>query len=61
MGRRDHLGLLLERLDSLPQNPLPMFHKVAFPAQPVEVGGVRLPFPMILAAGFVKGQAYSAQ
>ncbi|GAB4510081.1 MAG: quinone-dependent dihydroorotate dehydrogenase [Anaerolineae bacterium] len=33
----------------------------AFPSQPVQVGGVGLPHPFILAAGFVKGTGFSTE
>ncbi len=34
-------------------------HRLAFDAQPIAVGGVSLPYPLILAAGFVKGDGFS--
>ncbi|MBI5929983.1 MAG: hypothetical protein HY862_11780 [Chloroflexi bacterium] len=37
---------------------LKMTHGAAFQVRPIEVGGVRLAHPMILAAGFVKGQGF---
>ncbi|MCA9915079.1 MAG: hypothetical protein KC496_17110, partial [Anaerolineae bacterium] len=34
-------------------------HALAFRRQPVEVGGVKLPHPLMLAAGFVKGHGFT--
>lgn len=36
-------------------------HKRAFPQMPTHVGGVNLPYPMMLAAGFVKGLGFSSE
>ena len=36
-------------------------HRIAFVQQPVEVGGVSLPFPFILAAGWVKGDGFDSE
>ncbi len=36
-------------------------HSRAFASQPVGVGGVRLPYPLILAAGLVKGQGFDTE
>jgi dihydroorotate dehydrogenase len=33
-------------------------HRLAFDEQPVAVGGVTLPYPLILAAGFIKGDGF---
>ncbi len=37
---------------------LKAIHRIAFTSYPLEVGGVRLTHPLILAAGFVKGQGF---
>ncbi|MBZ0284212.1 MAG: hypothetical protein K8L97_25965 [Anaerolineae bacterium] len=37
---------------------LRLVHRMSFRPQPVEVGGVSLPHPLILAAGFVKGHGF---
>ena len=34
-------------------------HDLAFDCQPVTVGGVNLPYPIMLAAGFVKGDGFA--
>lgn len=39
--------------------PIRWLHTIAFTKQPVTVGGVTLPYPLILAAGFVKGEGFS--
>jgi dihydroorotate dehydrogenase len=36
-------------------------HRLAFAEEPVEIGGVCLPHPLILAAGFVKGQGFASE
>lgn len=36
-------------------------HALAFDARPAEVGGVALPFPLILAAGMVKGEGFAGE
>ena len=36
-------------------------HRMAFEPQPVEIGGVALPVPYILAAGWVKGDGFDAE
>ena len=36
-------------------------HRLAFTASPTEVGGARLPHPLILAAGFVKGDGFKSE
>ncbi len=52
---------LLRWLDdhSWMQPPLRWIHALAFPHRPVTVGGAALPFPLILAAGFVKGKGFA--
>jgi dihydroorotate dehydrogenase len=54
---------LLRRLDNLnlAQSFLRLTHRLCFRDYPVEVGGLRLPHPMILAAGFVKGQGFATE
>lgn len=51
---------LLERLDSWTwTHPmLKTLHQTIFKDSPLEVGGVRLSHPLILAAGFVKGRGF---
>jgi len=39
--------------------PLRWLHTIAFPKRPVIVGSVPLPYPLILAAGFVKGEGFA--
>jgi dihydroorotate dehydrogenase len=36
-------------------------HRLAFEPQPVQVGGVQLPLPYILAAGWVKGDGFDSE
>lgn len=36
-------------------------HRLAYQSSPVEVGGVTLPVPLILAAGLVKGRGFAAE
>jgi dihydroorotate dehydrogenase len=52
---------LLRRLDSLTpaQRILRAMHRWAFDPAPVCAGGVNLPYPLILAAGFVKGDGFA--
>lgn len=38
-----------------------LFHRLSFRPWTVEVGGVSLPHPMILAAGFVKGHGFDSE
>ena len=38
---------------------LRQFNQWAFDPQPVQVGGVTLPYPLMLAAGFVKGDGFA--
>ncbi len=38
---------------------LGLIRRITLVEQPVEIGGVRLPTPLILAAGFVKGHGFS--
>jgi dihydroorotate dehydrogenase len=51
---------LLRRLDTHNRaiTLLRQFHRLAFDCQSVTVGGVTLPFPLMLAAGFVKGDGF---
>ncbi len=50
---------LLRRLDRLPL--LDAATPLLVPRQPVEVGGVSLPHPLILAAGLVKGDGFAGE
>lgn len=43
------------------QSVLRGLRRLSFTAQPVEVGGVQLPHPFILAAGFVKGHGFASE
>lgn len=43
------------------QMALGKVHDAAFAAHPVNVGGVALPFPLIVAAGFVKGEGFASE
>ena len=36
-----------------------LLHGLAFPPQPIHVGGVDLPYPLIVAAGLVKGDGFA--
>ena len=38
-----------------------LINRAVFPAMPVRVGGVDLPYPLILAAGLVKGDGFEAE
>jgi dihydroorotate dehydrogenase len=38
-----------------------LVNRAAFPARPTRVGGVELPYPLILAAGLVKGDGFPAE
>src|SRR5690606_29012136 len=51
---------LLRRLDAHDRAIalLRQFHHLAFDCQPVTAGGVTLPYPLMLAAGFVKGDGF---
>lgn len=53
LGRLDRFAWLQWLLRGL--------HKIAFPNQPVTVGGVELPTSLILAAGFVKGHGFASE
>jgi dihydroorotate dehydrogenase len=52
---------LMRRLDSsdIAVTALKRMHDLAFDVQPVNVGGVNLPYPLMLAAGFVKGDGFA--
>lgn len=54
---------LMRRLDEseFAISMLRQIHKLAFDCQPVTAGGVSLPFPLMLAAGFVKGDGFSSE
>lgn len=56
------IGLLrfLERF-SLTSTLAGGLHRMAFTESPVDVGGARLPHPLILAAGFVKGDGFKRE
>lgn len=45
----------------LVQATIRTLHRHSFAAQPTRVGGVDLPFPLMLAAGFVKGMGFSTE
>jgi dihydroorotate dehydrogenase len=53
----------LRRLDGLPWlRPLfGVVHRLAFPPMQVTAGGVTLAFPLILAAGLVKGEGFESE
>lgn len=59
----DDILHLLSRLDNQPltQSILKTISRAAFKPQPVTVGGVNLPHPFILAAGFVKGTGFETE
>jgi dihydroorotate dehydrogenase len=46
---------------SLIQQALSLLHQSTFPQQPVTIGGVDLPNPLILGAGFVKGMGFETE
>ncbi len=46
---------------SLIQQALTLLHQSTFPQQPVTIGRVNLPHPLILAAGFVKGMGFESE
>jgi dihydroorotate dehydrogenase len=54
---------LLSWLDSLPIlcRLLGLIHRLFFESQQTEIGGVPLPFPLILAAGMVKGEGFQSE
>ncbi len=53
---------LLGALDNRPAAALlGLLHQAAFEAYPVEVGGVKLPDGLILAAGLVKGEGFATE
>ncbi|MDX2075777.1 MAG: hypothetical protein SFZ02_05065 [bacterium] len=43
------------------QSAITRLHQSAFKSYPVTVGGVNLPYPFILAAGFVKGHGFETE
>lgn len=43
------------------QLPLRLLKRASYDTQPIEVAGVTLDFPLILAAGFVKGHGYETE
>lgn len=53
---------MLSQLDSSDtiQTVLKQINRIVFPQMPVTVGSVTLPYPMILAAGFVKGHGFTS-
>ncbi|NDJ85564.1 MAG: hypothetical protein GYB66_06740 [Chloroflexi bacterium] len=54
---------LLAATDSSPRL-IPFFtalRRLLFRRQPIEIGGVNLPYPVILAAGFVKGTGFARE
>jgi dihydroorotate dehydrogenase len=42
-------------------NLLRLLHRAAFPVIPTQVGGLKLSSPLILAAGFVKGEGFATE
>ena len=54
---------MLRRADGLALlGPLArLANRVAFPDQPTDVGGVRLPHPIVIAAGLVKGEGFRSE
>lgn len=59
----ENMLALLARLDASDEacNALTWLNRHAFLARPVTVGGVDLPYPLILAAGFVKGHGFESE
>jgi dihydroorotate dehydrogenase len=58
----ERLVALLKKADSsnLACSVAEIFHSLGFRKVPVQTGGVDLPHPFILAAGFVKGKGFSS-
>jgi dihydroorotate dehydrogenase len=57
---------LLKVLKTADESPLLRFaaravHRLVFMPEPVQVGGVNLSFPLILAAGLVKGEGFASE
>ena len=54
---------LLTRLDASDAacEALTLLNQYAFKLQPVTAGGVDLPYPLMLAAGFVKGHGFDSE
>ncbi len=54
---------LLRQVDAMRgvQAGLRLLQQIAFRPEPVTVGGVRLPWPLVLAAGFVKGAGFASE
>ncbi len=50
----------LAAFDTQPE-PLHLLRRLTLPDMPTQVGGVTLPVPLILAAGFVKGQGFGTE
>src|SRR5690606_18956551 len=50
---------LLAQLDNAPPAIFQAIQRLAFPKQEVHIGGVTLPYPVMLAAGFVKGVGFA--
>ena len=59
----DRTLAMLRRADDLAiLGPLArLANRVAFPGQPTDVGGVRLPHPIVIAAGLVKGDGFGSE
>jgi dihydroorotate dehydrogenase len=59
----DHMMRLLRWIDERAWvlTPLKWINALAFDEHPAEVGGVKLPHPLILAAGFVKGEGFDRE
>lgn len=56
----------LELMRYADQNPALLWlmrfaHRLSFEAQPVQIGGVELPLPYMLAAGWVKGDGFDSE
>jgi dihydroorotate dehydrogenase len=59
----ENMLALLARLDATEEacRALAWLNRYAFRAQPVSAGGVDLPYPLILAAGLVKGHGFESE
>lgn len=64
-AQRAHHNVIevLRLLDSLPGAGAAagLLHRAAFSPRPLQAGGVNLPHPLILAAGFVKGDGFASE
>ncbi len=59
----EQLIALLRRSDNFRgvQAGLRLLHQVVFMPEPITIGGVHLPYPLMLAAGFVKGDGFASE